>query len=251
MKEERSLLQKGLLVLLAAMMIVSGVYMYLNRGQIWLEFRGESLKHNWVEELEQSVYSGKCKGRDVTVTVNRTKQGDRVKIDAGTDWYREYFVEFLPDEFVMELDGRPMLDVELYSIRITDGAGNLVFQGGYSPVNHMTVDKNGNWDVGVSIEAGGSGRDAWTDYEPSPVQLILSENTYTRGDWGLYFMMVLLTLVAMVDVAFPKALFYLEHMFTVRDPEPTEFYFVMQTLGWFVLTAFAAAGYWFAATAPV
>ena len=56
-------------------------------------------------------------------------------------------------------------------------------------------------------------------------------------------LMVLLTLLLMLDVAFPLALFKLQHMLDVRDPEPTDFYLGMQRVGWVIYPFLLLAGY--------
>ena len=64
-----------------------------------------------------------------------------------------------------------------------------------------------------------------------------------RGSWGLYFIMVLFTLLVMLDVAFPRLLFYLQHCCDVRDPEPSDFYLAMQKVSWAVYPFLLLLGY--------
>ena len=47
----------------------------------------------------------------------------------------------------------------------------------------------------------------------------------------------------MLDVAFPTALFYLQHCCDVRDPEPSDFYLAMQKVSWAVYPFLLLLGY--------
>ena len=69
-----------------------------------------------------------------------------------------------------------------------------------------------------------------------------------RGSIGLYLLMVLMTLLLMLDVAYPLVLFRLEHCCDVRDPEPSDFYLAMQKVVWVIYPFLLLAGYIFALT---
>ena len=52
-----------------------------------------------------------------------------------------------------------------------------------------------------------------------------------RGDWLFYGMAVFFSLIFALYTAFPYAFFYLKHSISVRDPEPSDFYLLMQKVG--------------------
>ena len=100
--------------------------------------------------------------------------------------------------------------------------------------------------VSVTVVAGGETPDPWEDYAPGAatvLSLAYDQPDLHRGSLTLYAAMVFLTLLLAVDVAFPKALFQMRYMFSVRDPEPTEFYLVVQKWSWVMLTVLLAVGY--------
>ena len=56
-------------------------------------------------------------------------------------------------------------------------------------------------------------------------------------------MLVLLSLLLLVDVTHPTALFYLQHACDVRDPEPSDFYLAVQRVGWVIYPVLLLIGY--------
>ena len=91
-----------------------------------------------------------------------------------------------------------------------------------------------------------AGADTWEDYSMSKgmlVQLALEPELIDRGDWQLYGIMVLFTLLAMVDVAFPHTLFRWRHRRWVKEPEPTEDYMSVQHLVWMLVIPVLLASY--------
>lgn len=64
-----------------------------------------------------------------------------------------------------------------------------------------------------------------------------------RGSWALYALMVFLTLLAMLAVAFPMTLFYWQHCCDVRDPEPSDFYLETMKIGWMLYPVLLLIGY--------
>ena len=75
------------------------------------------------------------------------------------------------------------------------------------------------------------------------VQLALEPELVDRGDWRLYGIMVLFTLLAMADVAFPNTLFRWRHRRWVKDPEPTDDYMSVQHLVWMLAIPVLLASY--------
>ena len=54
------------------------------------------------------------------------------------------------------------------------------------------------------------------------------------GSWGWYFMALVVTLISALAVAFPETSFYISHFLSVRDPEPTDFYYACHKIGSFL-----------------
>ena len=129
--------------------------------------------------------------------------------------------------------------------------GKELFRGGWHDAGSfpMLFTPEGELDsrsVSVTVVAGGETPDPWEDYAPGAatvLSLAYDQPDLHRGSLTLYAAMVFLTLLLAVDVAFPKALFQMRYMFSVRDPEPTEFYLVVQKWSWVMLTVLLAVGY--------
>lgn len=78
------------------------------------------------------------------------------------------------------------------------------------------------------------------------MRFALGPELESRGSWELYFMMLVCTLFAALDVAFPMSVFYLQHCCDVWDPEPTDFYLACQRVGWVILPLLLLGGYCYA-----
>ena len=133
-------------------------------------------------------------------------------------------------------------------LRITKN-GQTLFEGGRDPDREFGwYDLEGKWDpeMLVSVRPVYSGQDHWDSYETSAGSVMAFANgpeLVHRGSMGLYILMVVLTLLLMVDVAYPLLLFRLEHCCDVRDPEPSDFYLAMQKVAWVLYPILLLAGY--------
>ncbi len=61
-----------------------------------------------------------------------------------------------------------------------------------------------------------------------------------RGQVGYFLMGIFLLAIATLDLLFPRLFFIIEHIFSVKDPEPTDFYLVMRKLR--IVFTFVVAG---------
>jgi hypothetical protein len=236
MKEERSRMQKILLVILAAMILLFGILNVVSLFRKGVVFDEHLLRIRETEEA--TVYAGKVHGEEVSVTVrSELQQVEYVVGDQIHDIYTvEYPLESIKTEFGTA-DGIRILKNE-----------KLLFEGGYFPNQDILlwVDSNGEWDTGIQISYSNYG-----EPEKAPRELTRTNVMYFlegpeavhRGSVGLYLLMVLFNVLLMVDVAYPLVLFKLQHMLDVRDPEPTDFYLGMQRAGWVIYPFLLLAGY--------
>jgi hypothetical protein len=82
-------------------------------------------------------------------------------------------------------------------------------------------------DLGLGIGMMSSSNDPWRNYELSRYQVMFFANgpeTTTRGSWLHYGMAMFFSVICAVAVAFPYTLFELRYHWSVKDPEPTDFY---------------------------
>lgn len=225
--EERTNLQKIVLVALAAMILLFGVLTGISKAHKGVFFDGALLERTVVPD--QTTYTGKVHGEAVTVTVRN---------DGGSVTTVEYVVgEALHDVYTMEYPLDPIQTEygAVDGIRILKN-GKVLFEGGYTTDHtYGWYDTNGEWDPGIGGAVG---------YGPAGAPMELGRGDVvgfargpelvSRGSWALYAMLVLLTLLLAFDVAYPTALFYIQHCCDVRDPEPSDFYLTMQKIGWVV-----------------
>ena len=241
MAEERTRLQKIVLLILAAMIVIFGVLNVASLFRKGVVFEDTLLRR--VESEESTVYSGKSHGEEIRITVTRVSDtltevvyviGDRIQ-----------------DTCTLET-GLPEIRTEhgstVEGLRITKN-GYTLFEGGHDPdQEYGWYDQNGQWDSAmiVSVRAVYSGQDHWDSYETSAGSVMAFANgpeLVHRGSIGLYILMAALTLLLMLDVAYPLVLFQLQHCCDVRDPEPSDFYLAMQKVAWVLYPVLLLAGY--------
>lgn len=240
--EERSKLQKAVLISMAAMVVLFGVLMVAARFQKGVEFEGGLLRRTETEE--SVIYNGKVRGEQVEITVRAAGSGNLTEVDFRIG-------NRIQDDCTLET-GLPPIQAEqlgpVEHIRITRN-GQLLFEGGYTAEHDMGwYDLEGNWAPFSSLEATfrTSGENYWDSYKTSAGTILAfargPERT-ARGSWMLYFTMLLFSGLLALDAAYPLALFRCQHMCDVKDPEPSDFYLGMQRAGWCIYPILLLIGY--------
>ena len=159
--EERSKLQKAVLISMAAMVVLFGVLMVAARFQKGVEFEGGLLRRTETEE--SVIYNGKVRGEQVEITVRAAGSGNLTEVDFRIG-------NRIQDDCTLET-GLPPIQAEqlgpVEHIRITKN-DSLLFEGGYDPEYGMGwYDLDGNWDpfaMSVSYSST-AGDDYWEHYE--------------------------------------------------------------------------------------
>ena len=242
MEEERTRLQKIVLLALAVMAVVFGILTAVSKLHPGLLLDGALLKPT--ETADTVTYAGKLHGEQVSISVQR--ESDTVTVitcetESGSDVYRMEY----PLDPIRAVDGfaqREMVD----GIRITKN-GDVLFEGGYARENGgFWYDADGRWDQDVYLSAylGSDVEIRALELEKQDVMRLADGPELTaRGSWLYYFLMLFFSLMVALDAAFPLALFYWRHMCDVRDPEPSDFYLMMQRIGWVVYPVLIFIGY--------
>lgn len=247
MAEERTRFQKVILLILTVMIAFFGVLNVVSAFRKGVVFEETLLR--CTESGESRVYSGKAHGEEIEITVTHVSDtltevvyviGDRIR-----------------DVCTLET-GLPEIRTEhgsmVKQLCITRN-DRILFEGGRDPDQEFGwYDKDGQWDPTIMMAVSSvvySGQDHWDRYETTAGSVIAFANgpeLVHRGSIGLYLLMAALTLLLMLDVAYPRVLFHLQHFLDVRDPEPSDFYLGMQKVAWVIYPFLLLAGYIFALT---
>ena len=240
--EERSKLQKAVLISMAAMVVLFGILTLISHVRKGVEFEGGLLRRTETEE--SVIYNGKVRGEQVEITVRAAGSGNltEVVVQVGDRVHDVCAVE----------TGLPPIQADqlgpVEHIRITRN-GQLLFEGGYTAEHDMGwYDLDGNWDpftMSVSYSST-AGDDYWEHYETDRGTILSfarGPQLVSRGSWMLYFTMLLFSGLLALDAAYPLALFRWQHMCDVKDPEPSGFYLEMQRAGWCIYPILLLIGY--------
>ena len=246
MEEERTRLQKIVLISLAAMAVVFAILMIISRLHPGVLFNGALLKPS--EMAEAVTYTGKIHGENISISVQMESNTVTV-ITCEAEGRRS-------DVYRMEYPLEPILAVSGFAegemvdgIRITKNGG-VLFEGGYdreTSINEAAwSDADGQWDPGVVVtfSTGSGEQDGHLALNRWDVMTFANGPELTaRGSWMLYFVMVFASILVALDAAFPLTMFRLNHMCDVRDPEPSDFYLAMQRIGWVLWPILILIGY--------
>lgn len=254
MEEQRTLFQKIVLVILAAMIVGFGIVTAGNQKRDGIRFGDDFL---WKEEVtDADAFAGKVNGEQVTVLRwYGSKSGTRtVTLRVGArihDTYTVYLGEpMIPLSGVVSNVASRVLEVPTVRIAKNDA---VIFEGGYQESSGFFYTTDGEWSglLNAEMPTYVAGADPWENYtmpKGQLVQLALKPELIDRGDWRLYALMVCFTLLVMVDVAFPYTIFRWRYRRWVKDPEPTDDYMSVQRLGWGICLILLLIGYIWAAT---
>lgn len=242
MEEKRTRLQKIVLLALGIMAVVFGILMIVSKLHPGLLLDGALLRPT--ETADGVTYAGKLHGEQVSFSVRR--ESDTVTVitcetESGSDVYRMEY----PLEPIRAADGFAQGEM-VDGICITKN-GTVLFAGGYDRENGgFWYDADGRWDQDLYFSSftGSDGGTGALDLEKQDVMRFADDPELTaRGSWLIYFLMLFFSLIVALDAAFPLALFYWRHMCDVRDPEPSDFYLMMQRVGWVVYPILIFIGY--------
>ena len=256
MDKQRTFFQKCVLVILAAMMVLFGAVTAYCQTVQGILFRDKFLRLEKVTDAD--CFTGKVEGEQVTILCwygsensARTitlRVGERIQ-----DTYTVYLGLPMISPAAMDSGSVPLWD-DIQTLRITKN-DEVIYEGGYREKGGMFFTSDGKLSgVHIELSAYVSGADPWKDYtmpKGTLVTLALGPKLIDRGDWRLYGLMVFLTLVFMVDVAFPYTIFRWRYRWKVKNPEPTEDYMSMQHLAWIIVLPVLLVGYLWAATTTI
>lgn len=226
--ETRSTFQKVILCIFAAMAILFAVLTIVNRANKGVLFHETLLEVS--QQGSTTVYSGMLYGTPVTITSREENGTKYVNFSADGEYYAACRVEYPEGTIRTEFGSKvPRLRI----IRNDE----VLFSGGYDPDAANSAMKyyseDGSWDPMISISAQSYGN-PWYNFEFTMGNILNfagNPKLAARGDWDIYIAAVFISIIGAVLAAFPETAFHLSHCLSVRDPEPTDFYFFMHKVG--------------------
>ena len=121
---------------------------------------------------------------------------------------------------------------------IQDKDGNIIFEGEYKKGSDFLFQKNGRPIMDSNIQILVEGKNLYNKgYKISlknVADLASFANDTIRGRWDLMTIALILFGLTLIDNKFPLFFFTLKHFVNVRDPEPSDFYILMQRISWYI-----------------
>ena len=234
------------LLILAGMAVLFLMLTVQIRSHTGVMFHGSLLEVQGT--VENGAYSGEAHGEDVSIVVSRESE-----TEVGMEFYISNVVH---DNWLVEYPLEPILTEhgqKLPGLRISRN-GKTVFEGAYDPEHrvdwgYMLYDTDGKLYTdemfSLSVSTGTTGG-YWDDYETSlgtVLNFVNGPEITARGDMTFWFYGLLMSAMAVVLVAFPDTLFRWKHRWYVKDPEPTDFYYVENCVGAGIMTVMALVIY--------
>lgn len=236
----RETYQKVILCILAAMAVVFAIWTAVNRFNMGVLFHETLLEVS--EQGDTTVYSGMLYGTAVTITSREENGITYVNFSADGAYYAECRVEY-PEGTI-----RTEFGTDVPRLRIIRN-DEVLFSGGYDPDAASSAVKyfneDGEWDPMISVSAGSYG-DPWSLFEFTMGNILNFAGTPTlaaRGSLDIYIAALFISIIGAVLAAFPETAFYLSHFLSVRDPEPTDFYYFMHKVGCVLFVVIALVMY--------
>lgn len=229
MDHDRTTAQKIILWALVAMAALFTVINIILKFFPGVEFEDTLLKVS--QTGETTLYTGEKYKSDITIAVTPEGKGSRVELTIGDTIDHTYRVVF-PGGTIQSGFG---YTYDRLTVTCSD---RVIFDGGYNP-NASELATYCDLDGGITVLGYGQvsypgSSDPWYGYELSHFEVMNFANgpePTTRGSWVHYGIALFCSIVCAVAVAFPYTLFELRYHWSVKDPEPTEFYLRMNELG--------------------
>ncbi len=226
--------QKIILILLAAMTVIFAIWTGINRAHDGVLFCETLLKVS--TQGDATVYSGRVYGTGVTITCREESGTKYINFSADGEYYANCRVEYpggtIKTEYGTEVDRIKIIRND-----------KVLFSGGYDPNPEVNAyahyfNEDGTWDTDAMVSVHGySSSNPWNGFEFDRTDIMRFANGPShsaRGSWGFYFITLFVTAICALAIAFPETSFYISHFLSVRDPEPTDFFYACHKLGSFL-----------------
>lgn len=242
--------QKGILLLLVAMIVVFGVVYSVVSSRVGFLYMDKILQPG--EENGNTVYSGTIKGQESKFIVTPEKE---VTFLHGDKVYGPYTAKEDPaaipenDDFSAHMTG----------IEVKDGTETIfrggIFQIGGSDSYWMLISEDGTNESfvisavmsdGTVVDSDGNVIDQMEPSVSTILELMDGPALTKKGEWTAWLLGLLVCVVTAVSMLFSDELFRWNLAFQIRNvdqAEPSEWEIASRYLGWTVLTIMALVLY--------
>ena len=232
--------QKGILLLLAVMMVVFGVIYGIVTSRVGFLYKDVILLPT--EENGSTVYSGRIKGRDCRFTVTADKI---VTFRSDETVYGPYTVTEDPSAIPEGEEASP----HLRGIEVREG-DEIIFRGSVYQAESFLLLTNedgslAGFNIITTMSDGtviGENGEIIDPMEPSAEDILSltdGPELTKKGHWLAWFMGVIVSVMTAVSILFADELFRWNLAFQIRNvenAEPSEWELASRYIGWGVLT---------------
>lgn len=235
--------QKGLLLILAAMVIVFSVLYPVTISRVGFEYNDKIFVPEQADGV--TVYSGRIGGEQASFTVSEDKT---VEFSCGGSYYGPYTVREAPDAVPEDMRSEPdVTGVELFE------SGELIFRGAVDRFGDRFVLRNEDGSMpGASISVTYSDGTVYDGdgnlvdpLEPdvyTVIELMYGPELTHKGEGLVWFGGVLLCVITACSILFADELFRWNLSFSIRNAdraEPTDWEIMTRYISWTVLPIMA------------
>ena len=235
--------QKGLLLLMTAMMLVFAVLYPVTISRVGFEYKGTILVPS--QENGNTVYSGKIQGKQALFTVSEDKS---VVFQHGNKIYEPYTIK----EDATAIPKNEEMAEYMMGVELRQGE-DILFRGGVLDTGNFywLYSEDGTLDnVAISyVGSDGIERDESGNridpVEPSAstiLELVKNPELKHKGKWYVWFAAVFICVLNAVSILFADELFRWNLAFQIRNAdhaEPSDLEIAGRYIGWTVISIMA------------
>ena len=228
--------QKGLLLLLAVMMVVFGVIYATVTSRVGYLYHDVILQPDEVNG--NTVYSGKIEGQDCRFTVTAEKS---VTFQCGEKTYGPYTMKEDPSAIPEEDSLHP------HTVGIEMKEGDI-FRGSVQRMSDFLLMTNEDGTLagfsvsapmsdGTMVDGNGNVIDPMEPTVANIYSLLDGSELSRKGEWMAWFLGVFLSIITAVSMLFAEELFRWNLSFQIRNAEraePSEWEIASRYIGWTV-----------------
>ena len=228
--------QKGILLLLTAMIVVFGVIYSMVSSRVGFLYHDVILQPS--EMNGNLVYSGSINDKESAFTVTADKT---VTFQHGEKTYGPYTAKEDPT-------ARPDDEEYLTGVEILDG-DTVFFRGGvwrsadglmlFGEDGGIILDITVYTEYGTSYDADGNMIDPQEPSASTVLELMAGPELTSKGEWQAWFGAVFVSVLIAVSILFADEIFRFNLAFQIRDVdrvEPSDWEIAGRYIGWTILT---------------